>query len=160
MAISEQQVAMKNQTLQNIFRKLGLWTTPENLPKGQAQGLYALAYDLYQRAQCREAQAIFLHLLLCTEFDAKNLMGLAACCHAEKNYAIALSMYQLCIQSGLNYPIIHFHISDCLLHLGNRQEAISELKKILETPHGSATLQKLHTKARGMIDLLELNMEK
>lgn len=146
--------------LQDVLRKLGLWRTSECMPADRAKAMYILAYDFYQKAQYTEAKQIFLYLILGAEFDPKNLMGLAACFHAQKDFATALRFYRLCIQSGLNHPLIYFHVGNCLLHFGRKREAILELNKILDQHDGTAGCKELQIKARALIDLLEIGAEK
>jgi type III secretion system low calcium response chaperone LcrH/SycD len=142
-------------SLAEILEKTGLSVPSDDFPEEHFKALYSLAYDLYQRAQYIDAKVLFFYLLLNTKFDVKNLLGLAACFHAEKDYGIALTMYQQCTQCGINYPMIHFYLCECLLYLGNKTQAVKELQAILRLTNGSTDLAKLQTKADAMIRFLD-----
>lgn len=123
----------------------------------QGEALYSLAYDLYQRRQYADAKAMFALLIIKTPFEAKNLMGMAACLQAEGHYFLSLNMYKLCMKAGLKCPSLHFYIANCLLHMGNKRAAVKHLKLVLDDPDGSDKVQELQTKAKGIIEIIDLS---
>lgn len=141
----------KNDTLEKIFS----FVEKARLSAEDAKTLYAFGYDQYQKARYREASETFLYLVLYSPVDSKNLMALGACYQAESEFEKAIPFYKLCLQLTPTNPYLHFYTAECLLRLGQQDEALQELERTIELSRGSENFKQLLNKASGMAELLK-----
>lgn len=146
------EAALENSaTLAKIFS----FIEKTRLSTEDAKTLYAFGYVQYQKTRYREAAETFLYLVLYSPVDSKNLMALGACYQAESEFEKAIPFYKLSLELTPTDPYIHFYTAECLLRLGQKNEALQELCRTIELSQGSEQFIQLLNKASGMAELLE-----
>ena len=126
--------------------------TPEML-----EGLYGLAYNLYGAASYKDAETVFKALCLYDHKDVRFWMGLGGCRQALGDYANAIEAYTMAgMAQQLSSPEPFLHAVRCYLELGDRENAISGLRGVLELGDPAVPAHaECHAKARALLELLE-----
>lgn len=112
-----------DQTLEDF----GIPTKIKRLNPKEAETVYASAYGLYEASQYAQAAELFLHLVFSNSFEQKYWRGLAASKQMEGKYVDALHAWALVALLVETDPEPHFYAAECLVSLGNKEEAAKAL---------------------------------
>jgi len=137
---------MKEKSAAKMREMAGALAEKGGMPKdilgigdAMVEGIYGQAYRLYNAGKYREASQLFRLLIMLNSVEPKYCMGMAACCHMLKEYAIAVQMYTTCGALDPENPVPHFHASDCYLQMEDPLSALLALemavKRAGEQPH-------------------------
>ncbi|GAB4190253.1 MAG: SycD/LcrH family type III secretion system chaperone VcrH [Simkaniaceae bacterium] len=85
--------------------------------------LYTLGYNLYQIGDYAQAKTIFQQLILARPMEQKYWIGLGSVLQMQKNYSRALTAWGMAALLLDTDPVPHFHAAECLLSLGEVDEA-------------------------------------
>jgi type III secretion system low calcium response chaperone LcrH/SycD len=89
--------------------------------------LYAAAYGLYEQGAYARAAEMFTQLVHGSPFTEVYWRGLASSRQMEERYQEALRAWCLTALLAEHDPLPHFHAAECLLSLGDREEALKAL---------------------------------
>lgn len=85
--------------------------------------IYGSGFGLYEKGNYLEASELFTQLLLENPYDIRYWRGLAAARQMEKNYEMALNAWALVAILEDKDPLPHYHAAECLLSMGDKDEA-------------------------------------
>lgn len=103
----------------------------DRLSDGQANTLYATAYQLAERGQHEKASAVFALLGMYRPGDARFAHAAGICYRKLGRYQDALAMFGRALQIEPGDYAPAFQVVECLLLLGRRGEAQELLKAML-----------------------------
>ena len=125
----------------------------------QLDAMYALAYQLYQADNFKDAAAIFQGLVLFDSSNSDYLMGLASSEQGLEHYERASDLFAMvCAHSGMTDPKPMYYSCICALKNGERDKAILGLKTTIEVigaRGGNAEDELYLTKCRELLKLLQ-----
>lgn len=120
------------------------------------ENLYQQAYQFYKMGKYEQAMNLFFILYFFEGKDARFSLGIAACCHMQKNFNKAIQYYMVNAMVDPDSPFPFYHIADCFLQMGNKLSALTALKmmigRIEENPKKEFSLAK--ERAQRMIETL------
>ena len=114
----------------------------KRLTPKEAEIVYASAYGLYETAQYEQAGDLFLHLVFSNSFQEKYWRGLAAARQMEGKYVESLHAWALVALLSEEDPEPHFYAAECMISLGNREEAGKALRAAEERASTHPELQR------------------
>lgn len=94
----------------------------------QAEAIYLLAFELYQKGDYAKATTLFGGLVLSRKNEFKYWLGLGASHQMLKHYHKALNAYQFAQQIDPEHPMAFFHSAECLWNQNKAKEALESLK--------------------------------
>lgn len=97
--------------------------------KEEQEAIYASAFSLYQKGSYAEAAEFFTSLVICDPYGEKYWRGLASSRQMEGKYVDSLRAWSLSSLLAARDPWPHFHAAECLLSLGNKEEAKKALNE-------------------------------
>ncbi len=115
--------------------------------------LHTLAHSLYEIGDYKQAKAIFQQLILSHPMEQKFWLGLASALQMEKNYSRALTAWGMAALINDADPLPHFHAAECLLSMGDKNEAMKALKSAKER------LSKNHSHLEQKISAFEISWQ-
>ncbi|MEN3813499.1 type III secretion system translocator chaperone SicA [Chromobacterium piscinae] len=124
------------------------------VPDDIMQGLYALAYDHYQRRQLDEAEKIFRFICVYDFYNVDYMLGLGAVMHCKGEYKQAIDYYAVAFSIGKNDYRPMFYIGQCQLAMRHPKLA----RKSFEFVVRSCSDQALCDKAQVYLDTLRNNV--
>lgn len=92
------------------------------------KGMYALAYYSYENGKYKEAVDIFRVMTLIEPQNPKYWLGLGAALQMLKEYSKALQAYAAAASIDTENPFHHYHAGECLLAMGQKQDAFEALE--------------------------------
>lgn len=103
-----------------------------SIPVEQESAFYASAYGLYEQGDYRRSAKLFTQLVLSDPFSEDYWQGLASAKQMAREYLAAVHAWGLLALLKEADPIPHFHAAECLLSLGEKEEALKALDAALE----------------------------
>ena len=85
----------------------------------QMEGIYALAYNLYDQSLYEEAHNIFTFLCLYDHLETKYWLALGACRQMLKRYQAAIDAFSMAALLDEENPAVPLHAAECYLALDN-----------------------------------------
>ena len=101
---------------------------PGSVSNEQAEAIYLLAFELYQKKEYAKAATLFGGLVLSRKQEFKFWLGLGASHQMLRHYNKALNAYQFAEQIQPEHPMPHFHSAECLWNQSKPKEALTLLK--------------------------------
>lgn len=95
----------------------------QGVSDGVMEGVYAYAYDFYQKGQLEEAETFFRFLCLYDMYNVDYLLGLGAVYQLRKHYQRALDTYALAAALAKNDSRPMFYAGQCNMMLRRRGKA-------------------------------------
>lgn len=89
--------------------------------------IYAAAYGLYEAGDYSKAAGLFTHLIFQKNFEARYWKGLAAARQMEGDQKAALHAWAVLSILSPADPLPHFHAAECMISLGEVEEAVKAL---------------------------------
>ncbi|MBN1914895.1 MAG: SycD/LcrH family type III secretion system chaperone [Parachlamydiales bacterium] len=135
--------------LHKICDTISLCSSLPRLTQEENISLYAQGYAFYQQGQYEKGAEIFKILTLHDPMEEKFFKGLASCYQMQGFFEKATESWAICALLDKNDPYPHFHAAECLISLGEKNDAI---KALLEAKKRLSTKNK--KQLEGKIDLL------
>ncbi|QIU92624.1 type III secretion system translocator chaperone SicA [Yokenella regensburgei] len=107
------EAVISGETLKDIY----------GIPKDIMDGLYAYAYDFYQKGSLDEAEAFFRFLSFYDFYNPDYIVGLAAVYQLKKQFQKACDLYAVAFALSKNEYRPVFHAGQCLLFMQKIEEA-------------------------------------
>jgi len=98
----------------------------------QLAAAYAYAYGLYQQKRYGEAGFVFAFLTLQDHLDIRYWNGLGGAQQMQKQYKEAIDSYGMVVMYDLGNPLPCYRIAECLMALGEYDDAELVLKSVVE----------------------------
>lgn len=89
----------------------------QGIPNDVMEGLYAYAYDFYNKGRLDEAETFFRFLCIYDFYNQDYIMGLAAVCQLKKQYQKAIDLYAVAFAMGKDDYRPMFFTGQCYLFL-------------------------------------------
>jgi len=116
--------------------------------------VYSAAFANYNNGNYSNARTLFHFLCMFDQMDIKNWIGFAATCQMQKDYKVATTAYTIASMLDMSNLTCAFHISECKLAMGLREEAIDGFTFISEIQSTSPNDLALQAKAAAMLELI------
>ena len=127
-----------------------------NLSNDAVEGLYALAYNLYNAGNYKDAEVLFRALCVYNHTDSRFWMGLAGSCQAQEKYQPAIDAYSLAgLMTSLKDPTPFMFATQCFLKMGNKENAIGTLESISTMGDDNPKFAQIHEQAKGLLKILK-----
>ena len=97
------------------------------LPKEEKEELYPLALDAYTCGNYEEGTKLFKHLVAVSSLTCKYWKGLASCLQLSGNLQEAASSWAMVVLLDGKDPTAHFYAAQCLMALGNKEDALKAM---------------------------------
>ena len=98
----------------------------------QEQGLYAMAFEIYQKKDYRGAAKLFTQLILTNPFSPDYWRGLASAKQMAREYIASLHAWGLTALLNEADPFSHFHAAECYFKVGETEEGLKALDAALD----------------------------
>lgn len=98
-----------------------------SIAKEDFSSLYAAAYAFYEAGDYEKAAELFTALTQSAPFEQAHWRGLASTRQMLSSYEEALHAWSIVALLNHEDPYVHFHAAECLISLGNSQEAAKAL---------------------------------
>ncbi len=116
-----------------------------NLPDEMMEGLYAYAYDFYNKGQLDDAATFFKFLCIYDFYNPDYYMGLAAVYQLQKQYQKAADIYAVAFSLAQNDYRPVFFSGQCQLLMQKANKAKQCFELVLE--HGQDDALRIRAKA-------------
>ncbi len=133
--------------LTNYFEKGGTWKELLNYDENLLQTQYKKAYDLYQKADYKNAAAIFSYLTVLNPYEYNFWMGLGISKQSDRLYEEAIVSYTIAEAMDAENPLPHLHLAQCFYALQAREQAVEHLKRAIEVSGERPEYQEVRLKA-------------
>jgi len=98
----------------------------------QLEAAYAYAYGLYQQKRYGEAGFVFAFLTVQDHLDVRYWSGLGGAQQMQAQYKEAIDSYGMVVMYDLGNPMPCYRIAECLMALGEYDDAELVLKTVIE----------------------------
>ncbi|MFH5255819.1 type III secretion system translocator chaperone SicA [Burkholderia semiarida] len=149
----EHQVGREEKHLEEILDAVECGVTLKEihgLSDRQMEGLYGLAYELYQQGQLDDAEKVFRFLCIYDFYCADFWMGLAAVHRMKREYQKAADFYAVAFAQGKQDYRPMLYAGQCQLSMGRRGKARQCFIVVVESSGDEALKQC----AQGYLDAL------
>ncbi|KVN41182.1 chaperone protein SicA [Burkholderia ubonensis] len=121
------------------------------IPGDLMDGLYACAYDFYDKGRLDEAETFFRFLCIYDFYNPDYIMGLAAVCQIKKQHQKACDLYAVAfVLSSSDYRPV-FYSGQCQLAM----RKVSQARQCFKLVDTSSTDEALREKARMYLETLD-----
>ncbi|ACQ68134.1 CesD/SycD/LcrH family type III secretion system chaperone [Candidatus Williamhamiltonella defendens] len=123
-----------------------------NIPEEMMEGLYAYAYDFYQKGKLDEAETFFRFLCMYDLYNSDYFVGLAAVYQLKKQFKKAIDLYAIAfaLNKTSDYKIV-FLSGQCQLFMGKPRQA----KLCFELVYEKIEDQFIRKKAKAYLDTMQ-----
>ncbi|MEG2139973.1 MAG: SycD/LcrH family type III secretion system chaperone [Bilophila sp.] len=130
-----QELDLTSEDLEILIQALGSGATiadVTNMQPEALEGLYTLAYNMYQAGNFDNAETLFRTMCLYKHNDRRFWLGLAGTLQAQERYKEAIDAYSMVgLCTSLKDPAPMFFTAQCLLKMGDKEHAIDMLEAAL-----------------------------
>lgn len=119
----------------------------------RAKLAYAGAVTLYRQRRYQDAAKVFLTLVMQDPVDWRYQKGGGACLQMLGQYDKACACYGLAAALNPNDPTSLFHLSECFLALGAREQAVEAAQEFLNLSEQRDELETMRHTARQIFQL-------
>jgi len=127
----------------------------KGIPDHMMEGIYAYAYEFYNRGRLDDAEVFFRFLCIYDFYNAEYIMGLAAVYQLKKDYHQAADLYAIAFAQAKHDYRPMFHSGQCLLAL----RRVNKAKQCFEIVMQNSDDAKLRQKAQAYLDALHAPAE-
>lgn len=121
------------------------------IPDHLMEGIYAYAYDFYNKGRLDEAETFFRFLCIYDFYNQDYIMGLAAVCQLKKLYQKAIDLYAVAFALGKNDYRPMFFTGQCYLFL----HRVGKAKKCFELVCAHSQDKTFSKKAQAYLDTIK-----
>jgi len=100
---------------------------PRPFNSADIEVLYAAAYGLYETGDCERAEPLFRQLVVSKPLDLRHWTGLGAVLQMQAKYDEALTAWSMAALVDTLDATPHFFAAECLLALGQADEALKAI---------------------------------
>ena len=97
------------------------------MKKADPEKLYTLGYTYYERGDYPRAIAFFTELATQEPLDERSWRALASARQMAGQYQEAIYAWGFSAMLGSDDPAPHFHAAECLLSMGQKEDALKAL---------------------------------
>jgi type III secretion system low calcium response chaperone LcrH/SycD len=130
------------------------------ITRDELDAVYALAYTEYGQHHFEKAEKLFLFLCLYDHRQEKHWMGLGACRQQLGKFKTAAQAYLLAGVLGPSDPTPPLQLAECLLALGDLDEAERVLKVALQVSSQDQQHAKVKARAEALLNTARARRQK
>ncbi|ARP89624.1 CesD/SycD/LcrH family type III secretion system chaperone [Bordetella genomosp. 9] len=124
--------------LSALVREGGSIGQMAGVTQASTEGLYAVAYETFQKRQYEKARVLFSQLVVYDHMDSRFIMGLAATLHKLERFEEALRMYAIVAMMKIDDPVPFMMSGDAQLALGRSEDAMESYALAMSACLGAA----------------------
>jgi len=121
----------------------------------EMEAVYALAYRHYNQAHWNDALRLFTVLCLYDHLDRRFHVGRAASLQMLKRHEEALHVWGFALLMDMTDPQASFHIAECLIALGRREDARTALEAVVSAAEELPEQADIGRRAQALAALLQ-----
>lgn len=158
--ISENKLTTEQaEALQKYFQEGGTWQELLELSSDEAESIYAVAYDHYEKEEWDKSIAAFSTLIQLNPYEPKYWMGIAAVMQMKKDYEEAIAAYQLVLSFDERHIQAHFGSAQCFYVQGQIEKCKEHLEKVKSLSESSEENKELYQQAIRVLQILPYEKE-
>ena len=127
----------------------------QGLTDEELESMYALGFAQFQAGRYEEAERIFAFVCMMEHREAKYWTALGAARFSLGGYEAAILAYASASAADPDDPVPPLRAADCLMKLGQGEQAVKALEAAIEVAGDSAEHAALKDKATALLDLIE-----
>ena len=140
--------------LSHYFEKGGTWKELLGYDDQLLSAQYKYAYELYQKADYKNAAAAFSYLTLLNPYDYNFWMGLGISKQADRFFEEAIVSFVSASAMNEKNPTPHLHLAQCFYKLNVREMVIDHLKQAISIAEENPEFQEIGQKATAILNNL------
>jgi type III secretion system low calcium response chaperone LcrH/SycD len=109
--------------------KGGTLADAKGIPEKQVEGLYALAYQVYQAGDYARAEAVFATLCLLNHLEKRFWLGLGGARQQLGKHAEAAQAFGMAAMQDLLDPVPPLHAGMCFLAMKDKENAANAFRQ-------------------------------
>lgn len=148
----------KSELARHLVSRLEALPT-RKLSDADAEALYALAYNQYNRASYADALASFRILVAFRPADPTYLLGSALCFQRMGRYSEAIGGYSMLSLVEPENPSHQLACAECQLLANRRDDAARTLEGVIAQCAETGTHEAVRARAQAMLELLRSKNE-
>jgi type III secretion system low calcium response chaperone LcrH/SycD len=117
------------------------------------EALYAMGHQAYGVGDYERAIDLFEYLVILNPLDRRFPLALGSALHMKGSHERAIHYYLMASTLDMMDPVPVFHMGECLIALGQVEQARDCMGFVVRQAHGAA-LAHLRERASGILDLL------
>lgn len=122
----------------------------------EIESIYSIGYTCYQTGKYDEAENVFRFLCAYDHLQTKYSLALGGALQAQRKFAEAAAIYANILLLDFYETRAYYHIAECQLALGDRDEALSTLEALVKVAKPEdATAREYRAKAEETIGRLK-----
>lgn len=121
--------------------------------------LYSFGHGLYTQGRYMDAVKVFGYLTMHNHLERKFLNAYAASLQMIKSYEEAIQFYSMASVMDMSDPVPTFHTCECMIAMGNVDDAKQGLMMVLKQCKGEKYLP-LKERTLALLDLLNKTLGK
>jgi type III secretion system low calcium response chaperone LcrH/SycD len=126
----------------------------KGIPEKQVEGLYALAYQVYQAGDYARAEAVFATLCLLNHTEKRFWIGLGGARQQLGKHAEAAQAFGMAAAQDLLDPVPPLHAGMCFLALKDRENAANAFRQTVLVAADRPDQAANKKQGQAMLDLL------
>ncbi len=152
--LDSRQLDKHKDQLINYFQQGGTWQQLLNYDDNLLRSQYQKAYDLYQKADYKNAAALFSYLTVLNPYESNFWMGLGISKQSDRLYEEAIVSYTTAEAMNPENPIPHLHMAQCFYGLNLREQAVSHLQQAIQIAGDRPEFADIRLKASTILENL------
>ena len=135
----------------HYFEKGGTWQALLGYDVDVMQMQYKKAYDLYQKADFKNAADAFSYLTMLNPYDYNYWMGLGISKQSDRQYEEAIVSYTSATAMEPENPLPHLHLAQCFYALNVRESAVEHLNQAIQIAGSRPEYHEIRLKAQAIL---------
>jgi type III secretion system low calcium response chaperone LcrH/SycD len=121
--------------------------------------VYALGHQMYTQGRYVDAIKAFGFLALHDHLEPKYMMAFASALQMTKRYAEALTYYSQASMFDLTDPVPTYHSAECMIALGNIEDARAALAIVVRDCAGQSEYEELLARAQSLLAIIDTSIK-
>jgi type III secretion system low calcium response chaperone LcrH/SycD len=126
----------------------------KGITEKQVEGLYALAYQVYQAGDYKKAEAVFATLCLLNHLEKRFWLGLGGARQQLGKHAQAAQAYSMAASQDLLDPVPPLHAGMCLMAMKDKENAANAFRQAVLVAGDKPDKAAYKKQGQAMLDLL------
>jgi len=152
--LDKSQFGQYQDELIHYFERGGTWQDLLHYDDNVLQTQYQKGYELYHKADYKNAAAAFSYLTLLNPYNYNFWMGLGIAKQSERLYEEAIVSYTAAEAMDPEHPLPHLHLAQCYYALTLREKAVEQLQKAVSLAGESVEYNEVRLKAATILQHL------
>jgi type III secretion system low calcium response chaperone LcrH/SycD len=152
--LDKDQFTQHQEVLIHYFENGGTWQDLLHYDENVLQTQYQKAYDLYHKADYKNAAAAFSYLTVLNPYNYNFWMGLGIAKQSDRLYEEAIVSYTAAEAMDPQHPLPHLHLAQCFYALHVRDEAVKHLQQAVTLSAERTEYQEVRLKASTILQHL------